>query len=188
MDRLLRFFADHRRSLSAVLAGLAVLATIAAVRDVPDTSEVLVASHDLPSGHEVTSEDVKTARFPADGGPATVDQPEGRRVAGPMRAGEPFTDARLVDPRPTAEGEVLATVPVDPVVATTVRPGDEVDVLAVFDQHDETDRRLAEAATVIVVEQQEESVAVGVEVSPGAAQAIARAALSAQFTLVHAAT
>lgn len=188
MDRLARLLANYRRAVAAACAGLAVLAAIAAIRDVPDTSEVLVAARDLPSGHTVADADIQTARFPADTELTTLDEPEGQQVAGAMRAGEPFTDARVVDPRPTADGTVLATVPVDPAAATTLRAGDRVDVIAVSEQHDQEDQVLAEAATVVVVQQDEASTAVGVEATPDTAHAIARAALVARFTVVHAAS
>jgi len=125
---------------------LAVLALVLAVRPDPpsaaaeprDDVAVPVAADDLPPGTVLAPSDLAVARFPAEVVPAGVvrDPAElpGRVLAGPVRAGEPVTDVRLVGAGLTAllpEGQVAAPVRLaDLAVAALVRAGDRVDVLA----------------------------------------------------------
>lgn len=186
MERLSRLIADHRRSLCAVLTGLAVLFALAALTESPATTRVEVAARDLPSGHRLAAGDIRVVELPE---AAAVDHPAeeiaGRQVAGPMRAGEPFTDRRVIDPRSVAEGMVLASVVVEPEVAALVRPGDRVDVLTVADGAAAEELTLAAAVTVVLMEDGDAGTAVGVEAAPEAAAAIARAGLVGRLTLVH---
>ena len=137
MDRLRHLLDDHRRLLAAVCAGLAVLAALSSLRQAPRTHPVLVARHDLASGHVVTADDVRTADVPASAAPDHVldrGAAIGRRVAGPMRAGEPLTDVRLVRPGALdgyGEGAVYTTIRVDAADVAAVGVGDRVDVVAV---------------------------------------------------------
>lgn len=188
MERLSRLIADHRRSLCAVLTGLAVLAGLAALTDAPQTSPTPVAARDLPSGHRLSDADVRLVEVPTE---LATDHPvqelSGRQVAGAMRAGEPFTDRRVVDPRSTADGTVLASVVVEPEVAALVRPGDRVDVLAVADGTDADGLTLATGVAVALVDESDARTAVGVEADSAAAAAIARATLVGRLTLVQSA-
>ncbi|TSD68382.1 SAF domain-containing protein [Aeromicrobium piscarium] len=186
MERLSRLIADHRRSLCAVLTGLAVLFALAALTESPATTRVEVAAHDLPSGHRLAADDIRVIEVPDDAAVAhPAEEIAGRQVAGPMRAGEPFTDRRVIDPRSLDEGTVLASVVVEPEVAALVRPGDRVDVLAIADGADDDELTLATAASVLLIEEGDAGTAVGIQAAPEAAAAIARAALVGRLTLVH---
>jgi len=132
------------RRAAAVL--LALLALVLALRPPPRTATaeesadvpVTVASVDLPAGAVLTAGDLTVAPFPAvlaPGGVAADPAPVvGRVLAGALRAGEPVTDVRLVGTGLTAllpEGHVAAPVRLaDLAVASLVRAGDRVDVLA----------------------------------------------------------
>lgn len=129
----------HRRALAAGLAGIAVAAGIQAV-DPPDpaTVRVLAAARDLVPGVPLSHGDITTvvrlpAQVPAGSLGAGVDI-LGRVVAGPVRAGEPLTDVRLVGPAlvdSLEAGLVAAPVRVaDAGMVALVRSGDRVDVLA----------------------------------------------------------
>src|SRR3954470_16501033 len=99
MDHIHRFIFEHRRVLAAVCAGLAVLAGLSALRETPDGSTVVVAGHDLTSGHVITNADLDTRLLPAGSVPAhplSRSAAVGRRVAGPMRTGEALTDYRVL--------------------------------------------------------------------------------------------
>lgn len=125
---------------------LAALALVLALRPVPRTAvgaapadePATVASADLPPGAVLTAADLSLARFPRDLAPAGVaaDPADlvGRMLAGPVRAGEPVTDVRLVGAGLTdllPEGQVAAPVRLaDLAVAALVHQGDRVDVLA----------------------------------------------------------
>jgi pilus assembly protein CpaB len=132
------------RRAAAVL--LALLALVLALRPPPRTATadesvdvpVTVAAADLPAGAVLTAGDLTVAPFPAvlaPGGVAADPAPVvGRVLAGAVRAGEPVTDVRLVGAGLTAllpEGQVAAPVRLaDLAVASLVRAGDRVDVLA----------------------------------------------------------
>lgn len=114
------------------------VATVSALRAVapspPDTVDVLVAARDLPSGTLLDRSDVLAQRFPADLAPSvTSPSPVGRVLAAPLARGEVLTEARVVGPG-LAEAQAGQTVlPVrlpDAGMATLLRPGDEVDLMA----------------------------------------------------------
>jgi len=128
-------------------AALACLALVLALRPVPaasgppaasSTVPVVVAGTDLTAGTVLTTDLLGTARLPADVAPAGAtadpDALTGQVLASPVRAGEPLTDVRLVGPglwSQVPEGQVAAPVRLaDLAVATLLRAGDRVDVLA----------------------------------------------------------
>lgn len=124
--------------MAAVLTALAVLAGLSAVRAEPETRSVVIAARDLPSGHELRSDDLRSVRLPPDvvpDGGLPRAAATGHRLAGPVRRGEPLTDARLLRPSALAgypEGSVLTTIEVaGPETTATVEVGEQVDVVAV---------------------------------------------------------
>ncbi|QXG74943.1 Flp pilus assembly protein CpaB [Modestobacter sp. L9-4] len=135
--------------LRQVVAGLLVcLALVLALRppppaagSAPTTVPVVVAAADLAAGAALTAADLAVALVPADSAPAGVvtDVPQltGAVLASPLRAGEPVTDVRVVGPGLWAAvptGQVAAPVRLaDLAVATLLRAGDRVDVLAAGD-------------------------------------------------------
>src|SRR5688572_27093279 len=126
-------------------ATLACLAVVLALRPpgpgspapVP-TVQVIVAAADLPAGTTLAPGNLSTAALPPDGVPAgSATAPgalTGQLLAAPVRTGEPVTDVRLVGPGLWSQvppGEVAAPVRLaDLAVATLLRAGDRVDVLA----------------------------------------------------------
>jgi pilus assembly protein CpaB len=104
----------------------------------PPDVEVVVAAADLGAGAVLGASDLALLSLPAgavpDGVAAAVDQVTGQVLAGPLRRGEPVTDVRLVGPGLWSQvpaGQVAAPVRLaDLAVATLLRPGDRVDVLA----------------------------------------------------------
>lgn len=129
----------HRRPLAAVLAGLAVLLALGALRAEPHGRSVVVASRDLSSATVLSADDLRRARLPEAAVPvgsvSRVDDVIGRTVAGPMRRGEVITDRRVVRADRMGgfpDGTVLATVRLaDADALTNLRVGDRVDVVAV---------------------------------------------------------
>jgi pilus assembly protein CpaB len=130
-----------RRALAALLT---VGALVLALRSPPPadagvaTAPVVVAAADLATGTALAAADLKVSLLPADTAPAgRAEDPApliGRRLASPVRAGEPVTDVRLVGPGLTSglpSGQVAAPVRLaDLAVTALVRAGDHVDVLA----------------------------------------------------------
>lgn len=129
----------HRRAISAVLAGLAALLIVRiAAPAVAATVPVVVAAHDLAAGTRVAGSDVQIRHFPPGVVPVraatTLGEVVGEVVAGPMRAGEPVTDRRLLgsallDGLPA--GRVAAPVRLqDGDSARLLQPGDAITVYA----------------------------------------------------------
>jgi Flp pilus assembly protein CpaB len=146
----------RRRLLAAIFAALAVISTVQAARPETTTRAVVVAAADLEAGDVLQADDVETVQVdPALVPSGAVDPtapPFGRTLAGPVRAGEPLTDVRLVQAELLSgfpPGTVLATVRVfDPSTAALVEPGDRVDVVGTDPRGDGT-TVVASAATVV---------------------------------------
>jgi pilus assembly protein CpaB len=146
MPRLRRPRSPVHTARRAAAAALALVALVLALRPstapagapTPETVPVVVAAGDLASGTVLTEAHLAVARLPADVAPRGVVAGPGallgRVLAGAVRPGEPLTDARLVGPGLTATlpaGAVAAPVRLaDLAVASLVRTGDRVDVLA----------------------------------------------------------
>jgi pilus assembly protein CpaB len=136
-----------RLARQVAAATLACLALVLALRPPPPatarasaqpTGPVVVATADLAAGTVLSSEtlaavDLPVALLPA-GAAAEPDALTGRVLAAPVRAGEPVTDVRVVGPGLWSGVPVgLVAAPVrlaDLAVATLLRAGDRVDVLA----------------------------------------------------------
>lgn len=200
MDRLRTALVDHRRLLAAACAGLAVLLAVTAARQPDDTVPVLVAADDLASGVVLARADVGTAHVPEaavpDGALRDVDEVAGLRVGGPMRAGEAFTDARLLTPgaldgRPP--DSVVSTVSVaDPATLQGLRVGDRVDVVAVTPAADDGPRAqvVAEGLEVAALPRADDdgAAALSLVAARDTAIELARASLEARLSVLGIAT
>ena len=194
MDRINRFVFEHRRSLAALFAGLAVLTALSAMRAEPAGSTVLVARHDLRSGHVITASDLRTTTVPPSARPShSLDRGRaiGRRVAGPMRAGEAMTDYRVLQEGALsgyADDAVLTTIRVDRADGLTgLHVGDRIDVIAVDPDGEskaEVVARAVEVATLPPSTGDTEVVSVGIVTTEKIALALATAALEARFSVI----
>lgn len=137
--RVRRAVLVRRRFLAAALAGLAVLTGVRAASLPPvETTPVLVAAADLPSGTQLGAEDLATVELPVDAVPTgsvvDVASVTGRTLAAPVRDGEPLTDVRLVAPGLLDGYPGLVAAPVrvaDPAAARLLSVGDRIDLVAV---------------------------------------------------------
>ncbi|MGI5204312.1 RcpC/CpaB family pilus assembly protein [Spirillospora sp. CA-108201] len=127
-----------RRPLAALFAAAAAGLALLALRPGPPPSvRVLAAARDLPGGTPLAPSDLRRLDLPPSAVPAGALRAggAGRVLAGPMRRGEPLTDARVVGAgllRGYGPGTVAAPVRLaDAGAARLVHPGDRVDVLAV---------------------------------------------------------
>jgi len=193
MDRIHRFVFEHRRSLSAVFAGLAVLTALSSLRQGSDGTTLLVARHDLRSGHVLAASDLRSATVPASARPAhTLGRGSaiGRRVAGPMRAGEAITDYRVLQDDALsgyADDAVLTTIRVDRADGLTgLHVGDRVDVVAVDPDGESKAKVVARGVEVVTLPSggEAEVVPVGIVTTEKIALALATAALEARFSLI----
>ena len=194
MDRIHRFVFEHRRLLAAVFTGLAVLTALSALSREPEGTAVLVARHDLRSGHVLTASDVRTAPVPATSRPSHSlgrGAAVGRRVAGPMRAGEAITDYRVMQGDALAgyaDDAVLTTIRVDRADGLTgLHVGDRVDVIAVDPDGESKAKVVARAVEVVTLppsSSESEVVSVGIVTTEKIALALATAALEARFSVI----
>jgi Flp pilus assembly protein CpaB len=192
MERIQQLVQEHRRLLAATFTGLAVLAGLTALRPAADLEPVLVARHGLSSGHVVTADDLQIASVPAPAVPERTlrrDEAIGRRVAGPMRAGEALTDVRVVRPGSLVgygEGAVLTTVRVDAVDVAAIGVGDRVDVVAVDPGGESPAEIVARDVEIVTVPGTDdaESVALGVVTTEQGARALAEAGLAARLSVI----
>lgn len=187
MESVVRLVLTHRRLIAALLAGLAVWSAITAVTHSPGTREVVVAARDLDSGVAVTRSDLEVRRVPHAAVPAGVtaigDVP-GRALAGPMRAGEIFTDRRVVDPHDLGANRVLAVVEVSAATGELLRAGDSVDLVAV--DEDGAGATVAEAVEVVTVstDPERDAAVIGVAAAPRIATSVVRAAMTSRLAAV----
>ena len=197
---LRRAVAARRRPLAAICAAAAVVSGISAARPPPPpTTPVLVSAHDLPAGTVLGDNDIITVAWPSGGLPGgaldATDPPPGRRVAAPMRAGEPLTDVRLVQPGLLAgypPGHVLTTIrTADPATAGVIHVGDVVDVVGADPQGRTPAVILCRAVSVVsVLEAAAEAVTGGegpvliVAVDESTAVRLADAAVRLQLTVL----
>lgn len=189
-----------RRIAAGLLAALAV---ILAVRGDPDGDRVgvVVAARDLAPGHTLTADDV--AHVDRDrsalvaGTLREADDAVGHILAGPVPAGEPLVDTRLLGPRLAAAATGFPDARVVPVrladagVSELLREGDRVDVLTVTDSADGSlpgAHVLARGAVVVLAEsggsardRNERVVLVALEPEP--ATAVAAASLVSALTV-----
>ena len=125
----------RRRPLAALCVAGAVLAGLHAVRPPPGpTVTVEVAAHDLAAGTVLTDRDLVRQTYPASLAPVgSVADAAGRTLAGPVRAGEPVTDVRLVAASLLGGYPGRVALPVriaDAAAVGLLRSGDRVDLVA----------------------------------------------------------
>ena len=133
---------SRRRPLAAVLAGLAVVTALHEVRPAPASLRpVPTVARDLPAGATLTARDVVTVDYAPGTAPAGLaNDPVGRVLAGPMRAGEAVTDVRLVGAPLAAAYPADVVVPVrlpDAGMAALLHVGDRIDLVAADPQGDQ---------------------------------------------------
>jgi Flp pilus assembly protein CpaB len=205
VSRLLAARPDWSRTIAArrIAAGaLVILAAVVALRSDPqgDRTEIVVATRDLPSGVELTADDVRlenrTATTVPDGAQLDVNAVVGATLAGPARRGEVLTDVRVLGRRlaESVAGPDARIVPLplaDTALLDLVRPGDVVDVLAA-DSDTGADARpqlVATNAVVVLVSEKPKGAGNGsdrvvlVAVGAHAANEVAAAALLQSVTL-----
>jgi Flp pilus assembly protein CpaB len=205
LSRLLAARPDWSRTYAArrIAAGaLVILAAVIAMRSDPhgDRTEIVVATHDLASGVELTANDVRletrTAATVPDGAQSDVDAVVGATLAGPARHGEVLTDVRVLGPRlaESVAGPDARIVPLplaDSAVLDLVRPGDVVDVLAASSEAgaDAHPQLVTTNAVVVLVSEKPKGAGNGgdrvvlVAVGARAANEVAAAALLQTVTL-----
>ncbi|MFV0452661.1 MAG: SAF domain-containing protein [Propioniciclava sp.] len=134
--RLRRFLYLRRRTLAAVAAGLAVLATLHVLTPPePDLVPVVAATRELPAGTSLAAADLTVIALPADRAPqralSRIDDAVGTTVNGPVSAMSPITEASVAQGASlAAPGRVIVTLPLaDATLAPLVQPGVHLDLI-----------------------------------------------------------
>ncbi|GEP40635.1 hypothetical protein NPS01_42980 [Nocardioides psychrotolerans] len=159
----------RRRLLAAALTAVAMAAGLHTVAAPPEpTTRVVVAARDLPAGAVLAAGDLTAVEVAPEAVPRrVVDDPVGRVLAGPVRAGEPVTDVRLVGPDLVAGRSDLVAAPVrlpDAAMVDLLRVGDLIDLVAADPQRG-TSAVVATAVPVLALPAVSE--AIGASALPG---------------------
>jgi Flp pilus assembly protein CpaB len=179
-----------RRPLAALFAAAATgLALLALRPPSPETVRVLAAARDLPAGATLRARDLRHVALPPDAVPsgALRENVTGRTLAGPMRRGEPLTDARLVTGgllRGYGPGTVATPIRIaDAGVARLLRPGDRIDVLATPSHGAPFSRTVVSSVPVVAVPRTASDQGALVVLATDRTQAAALAGVASQFSV-----
>ncbi|MEO5708994.1 MAG: SAF domain-containing protein [Nocardioidaceae bacterium] len=198
LRRLRRSVLARRRPIAALCAAVAVAAALQSGSAAPPARTlVLTAARDLPAGVVVRPGDLARTPFDPASVPAGVlgeTSAVGRTTAGPLRSGEPLTDARLVT-RSLLEGYPgLVAVPVrigDPGAVRLLRVGDRVDLLAADPQGETSARAVGRDVPVLAIPRPgvespglTNGALVVLGIPDGGAEAVAQASVSAFLSVV----
>jgi Flp pilus assembly protein CpaB len=164
LRRVHRAVLARRRSLAAVCAAVAVAAGLRAASPAPPPTEpVLTAVRDLGAGVVVRAPDLRRTPYDPDTVPAGAftrsSAAVGRTTTGPVRAGEPLTDARLVTSSLLDGYPGLVAVPVrigDPGAVRLLRVGDRVDLMAADPQGGTTAQVVGRDVPVLAIPREDD--------------------------------
>lgn len=158
LRRLRRRILARRRLLAALCAGLAVATALQAhTAPPPPLATVLTAARELPPGTTVAPGDLEPTLFTPASVPDGVlsrEEAVGRTTVGPVRAGEPLTDVRVLDDGLLERypGAVAAPVRIgDAAAVDLLQVGDRVTVLAADPRTDGPAVTIAEAVPVLAL-------------------------------------
>src|SRR5689334_3512495 len=180
----------HRRLLAGAAAAAAVYFGLTSLAPAPPpTVSVLAAARDLPGGAVPGPDDLRSLELPADTVPSGVLGPDsdlaGRVLSGPVRSGEPLTDARFLGPGLVPPGSVAYPFRIDDAaVSALLRVGDRIDLYAGTSTAAATAGRIARAVQVIALPASRTNGAlIVVSVSPAVASKLAQATTNARISV-----
>ena len=199
LRRLRRAVLARRRLLASLCAAVAVAVGLQAASPPPPARTwVLTAARDIGAGVVVSAADLRRAAYDPDTVPTGVLVGEsaavGRTTTGPVRAGEPMTDARLVTSSLLAGYPGLVAVPVrigDAGSVRLLRVGDRVDLLAADPQGEGSARVVGRDVPVLALPRESEQspgltngALVVLGVPDAATRSVAQASVSAYLSVV----
>ena len=157
---------SRRRPLAALLAAAAVVAGLHELRPPPpDVVAVLTAARDLPAGTTLREQDLTSVDYASGTAPTGLaSDAVGRVLAGPVRAGEPLTDVRLVGAALAAAYPGSVAIPVrlpDAGMAALLHVGDPIDLVAADPQGGAARVVASDLVVVALPRPDEESMASG---------------------------
>ena len=198
LRRLRRGVLARRRLLASLCAAVAVAAGLqAASPPPPSRTSVLTAARDIGAGVVVSAADLRRTPYDPDTVPAgvlTASTAVGRTTTGPVRTGEPMTDARLVTSSLLEGYPGLVAVPVrigDAGSVRLLRVGDRVDLLAADPQSRGSARVVGRDVPVLAIPRESEQspgltngALVVLGVPDTATRSVAQASVSAYLSVV----
>ncbi|TDD62019.1 hypothetical protein E1263_05235 [Kribbella antibiotica] len=180
----------HRRLLAGVAAAAAVYFGLTSLAPAaPPTVAVLAAARDLPGGAPPDPGDLRSLELPADAVPTGALKPGAdlatRVLSGPVRSGEPLTDARFLGPGLVPSGSVAYPFRIDDAaVSALLRVGDRIDLYAGTSTATATAGRVAHAVPVIALPASRSTGAlIVVGVSPAVAGKLAQATTNSRISV-----
>lgn len=193
LPKIRRLIRWRRRELAALTAALAVFAALRVLSPpTPQTSEVLVATHDLNAGTPLAASDVQTVPIPNEYLPhsalSEADSPLGRTLTANLTTGTVLTSAMVFSSQSSADEEKLVPLRFsDQAVVDLLKVGDIISVVAT--DQDGTSHQLASGVRVAALPNEQENTTFGsstgalVVVATDAATATTLAAQAAVTTL-----
>lgn len=157
----------------------------------PPTVTVLAAARDLTGGAAPARGDLRTVELPPGSVPAGALKPgselTSRVLSGPVRAGEPLTDARFLAPPGVPPGAVAYPVRVDDAdVTTLLRVGDRLNLYAATSTTADAAKLLARAVPVLALPEPRSGAAgalIVVAATPEVASRLAQAGTNSRITV-----
>lgn len=152
LPKIRRFVRWRRRELAALTAALAVFTAIRALTPpTPQTSEVLVATHELTAGATLGAEDVQTIPIPNEYLPhstlSQADSPLGRTLTANLTTGTVLTSAMVFSSQSAGDEEKLVPLRFsDQAVVDLLQVGDIISVVAT--DQDGTSHQIASGVRV----------------------------------------
>lgn len=180
----------HRRLLAGVAAAAAVYFGLTSLTPAaPPTVAVLAAARDLPGGAVPAPDHLRSLDLPPDAVPAGALKPgadlASRVLSGPVRAGEPLTDARFLGPGLVPSGFVAYPFRIDDSeVGALLRVGDRLDLYAGTSTASASAGLVAHAVRVIALPTSRSTGALIVTaVSPAVAARLAQATTNSRISV-----
>jgi hypothetical protein len=154
---LIRAARWHRRLLAGLAAAAAVYFGLLALSPAPPpTVAVLAAARDLAGGAVPTGADLRTVELPPGSLPEGVLKPgtdlTARMLSGPVRSGEPLTDARFLAPAAMPSGLLAYPFRIDDAdIGALLRVGDHINVYAAAGTTTDDAGLLAHAVRIVTL-------------------------------------
>jgi Flp pilus assembly protein CpaB len=192
LRELLRFARWHRRLLAGIAAAAAVYFGLVALSPPPPpTVAVLAAARDLAGGAVPTDSDLRTLELPTglvpDGALKPGTDLKARILSGPVRSGEPLTDARFLAPPSVPAGSVAYPLRIDDAeISALLRVGDRINLYAGSSTPADSGALLAPAVRVValpVPRTTSSGALIVVATSPETASRLAQATTNSRITI-----
>ncbi|MFG1818310.1 hypothetical protein ACGFIF_31415 [Kribbella sp. NPDC049174] len=189
---LIRAARWHRRLLAGATAAAAVYFGLAALSPPPPpTVAVLAAARDLAGGAVPANSDLRTLDLPTTAVPDGALKPgtdlTARVLSGPVRSGEPLTDARFLAPVSVPKDFLAYPFRIaDPDISALLRVGDHINLYAATSTPADSARLLARAVRVVALPSPRTTTSgalIVVATSPDVATRLAQATANSRITV-----